>query len=45
VMQALVTESARLGSGNSGLVHVIATAVLGAGLGGMIARWLASVVE
>ena len=26
-------------------VHLIATTVLGAGLGGMIARWLASVVE
>jgi anti-sigma factor RsiW len=45
VMQALVTESAKLGSGNSGLVHLIVTTVLGAGLGGMIARWLASVVE
>lgn len=45
VMQQLVSESARLGSSNSGLVHLIVTTVLGAGLGGMIARWLASVVE
>ncbi|HEY7641252.1 MAG TPA: zf-HC2 domain-containing protein [Steroidobacteraceae bacterium] len=46
VMQLLVTESAaKLGSGNSGLVHLAVTTVLGAGLGGMIARWLASVVE
>lgn len=45
LMQTLVTESAKLGSSNSGQVHLIVTAVLGAGLGGMIARWLASVVE
>lgn len=45
VMQQLVSESAKLGSNNSGLVHLIVTTVLGAGLGGMIARWLASVVE
>jgi anti-sigma factor RsiW len=45
VMQQLVSESAKLGSSNSGQVHLIATTVLGAGLGGMIARWLASVVE
>jgi anti-sigma factor RsiW len=44
-MQQLVSESAKLGSGNSGLVHMAFTAVLGASLGGMIARWLASVVE
>ena len=45
VMQQLVSESAKLGSSNSDQVHLIATTVLGAGLGGMIARWLASVVE
>jgi hypothetical protein len=45
VMQALVTESAKLGSGNSGLVHLVATTVIGASLGGLIARWLATVVE
>ena len=45
VMQQLVSESAKLGSGNSDQVHLIATTVLGAGLGGMIARWLAAVVE
>jgi anti-sigma factor RsiW len=45
VMHALVVESAKLGSENSGSVHLIATTVLGAALGGAIARWLASVVE
>ena len=45
VMQQLVSESARLGSGNSGQVHLIVTTVLGAGVGAMIARWLATVVE
>lgn len=45
LMQTLVTESAKIGSGNPGYVHLIATAVLGAGVGGAIARWLASVVE
>jgi anti-sigma factor RsiW len=45
VMHTLVAESARLGSENSGYVHLIATTVLGAGLGGAMARWLASVVE
>ena len=45
LMQTLVTESAKIGSGNPGYVHLITTAVLGAGLGGAIARWLASVVE
>jgi len=45
VMQALVTQSAKLGEGNSGLVHLAVTTLVGAGLGGMIARWLASVVE
>ena len=45
VMQTLVVESARLGSENSGAVHLIATTLLGASLGGAIARWLASVVD
>ena len=45
VMQTLVTESAKLGEGNSGLVHLAVTTVVGAGVGGMLARWLASVVE
>ena len=45
VMHTLVAESAKLGSENSGSVHLIATTVLGASLGGAIARWLASVVE
>jgi anti-sigma factor RsiW len=45
VMHTLVAESARLGSENSGSVHLVATTLLGAGLGGAIARWLASVVE
>jgi anti-sigma factor RsiW len=45
VMHTLVAESARLGSDNSGYVHLIATTLLGAGLGGAMARWLASVVE
>lgn len=45
VMHTLVVESARLGSENSGSVHLIATTLLGACLGGAIARWVASVVE
>jgi anti-sigma factor RsiW len=45
VMHTLVVESARLGSDNSGSVHLIATTVLGACLGGAIARWLATIVE
>ena len=45
VMHTLVAESARLGTENSGSVHLIVTTVLGACLGGGIARWLASVVE
>jgi anti-sigma factor RsiW len=45
VMQQLVSQSARLGSGNSGLVHLTVTTVLGAGVGAMVARWLATVVE
>ena len=45
VMQQLVSESAKLGSGSSGQVHLIVTTVLGAGVGAMVARWLAAVVE
>jgi anti-sigma factor RsiW len=45
LMQALVTESARLGSGSSGYVPLIVTTLIGAGLGGLIARWLASVAD
>lgn len=45
LMQTLITESAKLGSNNTGSVQLITTAVLGAGLGGAIARWLATVVE
>ena len=46
LMRALIVQSAaEFGSGHSGLVQPIATALLGAALGGMIARWLASVLE
>jgi anti-sigma factor RsiW len=46
LMRALIVQSAaEFGSGNSGLVQPIATALLGAALGAMIARWLASVLE
>ena len=46
VMHTLIAQSAaEFGSDNSGQVRLIATTLLGAGLGGMIARWLASVVE
>jgi anti-sigma factor RsiW len=45
VMHTLVVESARLGSENSGSVHLVVTTLLGATLGGAIARWLASVAE
>jgi anti-sigma factor RsiW len=46
LMRALIVQSAaEFGSGNSGLVQPIATALLGATLGAMIARWLASVLE
>jgi anti-sigma factor RsiW len=46
LMRALIVQSAaEFGSGNSGQVQLIATTLLGAVLGGMIARWLASVVE
>ena len=46
VMHTLIAQSAaEFGSDNSGQVRLIATTLLGAGLGGMIARWLASVVD
>lgn len=46
VMRALIVQSAaEFGANNSGQVQLIATTLLGAGLGGMIARWLATVVE
>jgi anti-sigma factor RsiW len=46
VMRALIVQSAaEFGSNNSGQVQLIATTLLGAGLGGLLARWLATVVE
>ena len=46
LMRALIVQSAaEFGSNNSGQVQWIATTLLGAGLGGLLARWLASVVE
>jgi anti-sigma factor RsiW len=46
VMRALIVESAaEFGTDNSGQVRLIVMTVLGAGLGGLLARWLASVVE
>ena len=46
VMHTLIVQSAaEFGSDNSGQVRLIATTLLGAGLGGLLARWLASVVE
>jgi anti-sigma factor RsiW len=46
LMHTLMAESAtKLGPGNTGQVQLIAMTVLGAGLGGLIARWLASVAE
>jgi anti-sigma factor RsiW len=46
LMRALIVQSAaEFGAGNSSLVQPIATALLGAALGGMIARWLASVLD
>ena len=45
-MRTLIVQSAaEFGSDNSGQVRLIVTTVLGAGLGGLIARWLAAVVE
>jgi anti-sigma factor RsiW len=46
VMQTLIVQSAaEFGSDNSGQVRLITMTLLGAGLGGLLARWLASVVE
>lgn len=46
VMRTLIVQSAaEFGTDNSGQVRLIVMAVLGAGLGGVIARWLATVVE
>jgi anti-sigma factor RsiW len=46
VMRTLIVQSAaEFGTDNSGQVRLIAMTVLGAGLGGLIARWLATVVE
>ena len=46
VMRTLIVQSAaEFGTDNSGQVRLIVMTVLGAGLGGMIARWLASVIE
>jgi anti-sigma factor RsiW len=46
VMHTLIVQSAaEFGSDNSGQVRLIAMTLLGAGLGGMLARWLATVVE
>ncbi|HKU13138.1 MAG TPA: zf-HC2 domain-containing protein [Steroidobacteraceae bacterium] len=46
VMQALVVEStAKLGAASAAPMQLVAITVLGASLGGLVARWLASVVE
>ena len=46
VMRTLIVQSAaEFGTDTSGQVRLIVMTVLGAGLGGMIARWLATVVE
>lgn len=46
VMHTLIVQSAaEFGSDNSGQVRLITMTLLGAGLGGVIARWLASVAE
>ena len=46
VMRTLIVQSAaEFGTDNSGQVRLIVMTVLGAGLGGLIARWLATVVE
>jgi len=46
VMRTLIVQSAaEFGTDNSGQVRLIVMTLLGAGLGGMIARWLATVVE
>jgi anti-sigma factor RsiW len=46
VMRTLIMQSAaEFGTDSSGQVRLIVMTLLGAGLGGMIARWLATVVE
>ena len=46
LMHTLIVQSAaEFGSGNSSQVQLIVMTLLGAGLGGTLARWLASVVE
>jgi anti-sigma factor RsiW len=46
LMRALIMQSAaEFGSGNASLVQPIATALLGAAVGGLIARWFATVIE
>ena len=46
LMRALIMQSAaEFGSGNSSLVQPIATALLGAAVGGLIARWFATALE
>lgn len=45
-MQALVSESAsELGRGMSSLVHLVLTATIGAGIGLVVARWLAAAAD
>jgi anti-sigma factor RsiW len=46
LMHTLIVQSAaEFGSNNSSQVQLIAMTLLGAGLGGTLARWLANVVE
>ena len=46
LMRALIVQSAaEFGTNNSSQVQLIVMTLLGAGLGGTLARWLASVVE
>lgn len=46
VMHTLIVQSAaEFGPGNTSQVQLIAMAVLGASVGGVVARWLASVAE
>lgn len=46
LMRALIMQSAaEFGSGNSSLVQPIVTALLGAAVGGLIARWFATALE
>ena len=46
VMHTLVVQSAsKLGPDYSGQMPLIVTALLGAGLGGALSRWLATVVD